>query len=67
MDRIILNGTAARGRFGTSLANLGDINKDGYEGTMTFHFFFFFLLESYYSHNNMIYSLDTVMFVLVVV
>lgn len=27
-----LNGYNARSRFGTSLANLGDLNKDGYEG-----------------------------------
>ena len=29
---IELNGEYPRGRFGTSLANLGDINSDGFEG-----------------------------------
>ena len=31
-DPIIFNGLNPRGRFGTSLANLGDIDRDGNEG-----------------------------------
>jgi len=29
---VILEGQVTRGRFGTSVANLGDIDDDGYEG-----------------------------------
>ena len=31
-DPIIFDGPNPRGRFGTSLANLGDIDRDGNEG-----------------------------------
>ena len=31
-DPIIFSGSNPRGRFGTSLANLGDIDRDGNEG-----------------------------------
>lgn len=32
-EPLIFEGRAARGRFGMSLLNLGDIDQDGYEGT----------------------------------
>ena len=31
-DSVILEGQVMRGRFGTSVTNLGDIDDDGYEG-----------------------------------
>ena len=31
-DSVVLEGQVTRGRFGTSVTNLGDIDDDGYEG-----------------------------------
>lgn len=32
-EPLIFEGQAARGRFGMTVINLGDIDQDGYEGT----------------------------------
>ena len=51
MNAITIDGTAERDRFGTSLANLGDIDDDGYEGAVTYLVSFFLydiVLLTYY-------------------